>query len=328
MFDSLGQKRGLIQLKMETLAKKIENIKVEKNAVVLAHYYQVPEIQDIADYVGDSLGLSQQAAKTKADMIVFAGVHFMAETAKILSPEKKVVLPDMNAGCSLADGCPPSQFADFLKSYPDHLVISYINCSAAIKTMSDVIVTSGNAVQIVESFPKDQKIIFAPDRNLGGYINRITGRNMVLWDGSCEVHDILTTEAVVNLKMKYPDARLIAHPECKAQLLELADYIGSTTALLKYTRTDSAKKYIVATESGILHKMQLDSPEKQFYVVPSDETCSCNDCPYMKLNTLEKLYLSMKNERPEIVLDPITIEKARIPIEKMLRLSELAGLIK
>jgi quinolinate synthase len=313
---------------METLAKKIENIKVEKNAVVLAHYYQVPEIQDIADYVGDSLGLSQQAAKTKADMIVFAGVHFMAETAKILSPEKKVVLPDMNAGCSLADGCPPSQFADFLKSYPDHLVISYINCSAAIKTMSDVIVTSGNAVQIVESFPKDQKIIFAPDRNLGGYINRITGRNMVLWDGSCEVHDILTTEAVVNLKMKYPDARLIAHPECKAQLLELADYIGSTTALLKYTRTDSAKKYIVATESGILHKMQLDSPEKQFYVVPSDETCSCNDCPYMKLNTLEKLYLSMKNERPEIVLDPITIEKARIPIEKMLRLSELAGLIK
>jgi len=313
---------------METLAKKIENIKVEKNAVVLAHYYQVPEIQDIADYVGDSLGLSQQAAKTKADMIVFAGVHFMAETAKILSPEKKVVLPDMNAGCSLADGCPPSQFADFIKSYPDHLVISYINCSAAIKTMSDVIVTSGNAVQIVESFPKDQKIIFAPDRNLGGYINRITGRNMVLWDGSCEVHDILTTEAVVNLKMKYPDARLIAHPECKAQLLELADYIGSTTALLKYTRTDSAKKYIVATESGILHKMQLDSPEKQFYVVPSDETCSCNDCPYMKLNTLEKLYLSMKNERPEIVLDPITIEKARIPIEKMLRLSELAGLIK
>lgn len=328
MFDSLGQKRGLIQLKMETLAKKIENLKVEKNAVVLAHYYQVPEIQDIADYVGDSLGLSQQAAKTKADMIVFAGVHFMAETAKILSPEKKVVLPDMNAGCSLADGCPPSQFADFIKSYPDHLVISYINCSAAIKTMSDVIVTSGNAVQIVESFPKDQKIIFAPDRNLGGYINRITGRNMVLWDGSCEVHDILTTEAVVNLKMKYPDARLIAHPECKAQLLELADYIGSTTALLKYTRTDSAKKYIVATESGILHKMQLDSPEKQFYVVPSDETCSCNDCPYMKLNTLEKLYLSMKNERPEIVLDPITIEKARIPIEKMLRLSELAGLIK
>lgn len=313
---------------METLAKKIENLKVEKNAVVLAHYYQVPEIQDIADYVGDSLGLSQQAAKTKADMIVFAGVHFMAETAKILSPEKKVVLPDMNAGCSLADGCPPSQFADFIKSYPDHLVISYINCSAAIKTMSDVIVTSGNAVQIVESFPKDQKIIFAPDRNLGGYINRITGRNMVLWDGSCEVHDILTTEAVVNLKMKYPDARLIAHPECKAQLLELADYIGSTTALLKYTRTDSAKKYIVATESGILHKMQLDSPEKQFYVVPSDETCSCNDCPYMKLNTLEKLYLSMKNERPEIVLDPITIEKARIPIEKMLRLSELAGLIK
>lgn len=313
---------------METLTKKIADIKVQKKAVILAHYYQVSEIQDIADYVGDSLGLSQQASKTNAEMIVFAGVHFMAETAKILSPEKKVVLPDLNAGCSLADGCPPTEFARFLKQYPDHIVISYINCSAAIKTMSDVIVTSGNAVQIVESFPKSQKIIFAPDRNLGGYINRITGRNMVLWDGSCEVHDILSTEAVIRLKLQHPDARLIAHPECKAQVLELADFIGSTTALLKFTRTDSANKFIVATETGILHKMQLESPDKQFIVVPSDETCNCNDCPYMKLNTLEKLYLSMKNEHPEIVLDQFTIEKARKPIEKMLRLSELAGLIK
>jgi quinolinate synthase len=313
---------------METLAKKIAELKIEKKAVILAHYYQVADIQDIADYVGDSLGLSQQAAKTEADMIVFAGVHFMAETAKILSPGKKVILPDLDAGCSLADGCPPDQFEKFLKLYPDHIVISYINCSAAIKTMSDVIVTSGNAVQIVESFPKDQKIIFAPDRNLGGYINRITGRNMVLWDATCEVHDILSTEAIIRLKTEHPDAKLIAHPECKAQVLELADFIGSTTALLKFTQSDLSQKYIVATETGILHKMQLDSPGKKFIIVPSDETCSCNDCPYMKLNTLEKLYLSMKNERPEIVLDLKTIEMARKPIERMLKLSELAGLIK
>jgi quinolinate synthase len=313
---------------METLAKKIAELKLEKKAIILAHYYQVADIQDIADYVGDSLGLSQQAAKTEADMIVFAGVHFMAETAKILSPDKKVILPDLMAGCSLADGCPPDTFAEFLKLHPDHIVISYINCSAAIKTMSDVIVTSGNAVQIVESFPKDQKIIFAPDRNLGGYINRITGRNMVVWDSSCEVHDILTTEAIIHLKTQHPDAKLIAHPECKAQVLELADFIGSTTALLKFTQSDTTQKYIVATETGILHKMKLQSPDKQFIIVPSDETCSCNDCPYMKMNTLEKLYLSMKNETPEILLDQYTIEKAKKPIERMLKLSEIAGLIK
>jgi quinolinate synthase len=305
---------------------EIKKLKYQKNAVILAHYYQVPEIQDIADYVGDSLGLAQQAAKTTADVIVFAGVHFMAETAKILNPKKLVVLPDLEAGCSLADGCPPDKFAAFKQKYPDHLVISYINCSAAIKTMSDVICTSGNAVQIVESFAKDQKIIFAPDKNLGDYINKITGRSMVLWDATCEVHDILTTEAVIKLKQDHPDAKLIAHPECKAQVLALADYIGSTTALLKFTALDLAQKYIVATESGILHKMQQQSPEKEFFVVPSDETCNCNDCPYMKLNTLDKLYAALKNGKPAIELDDNVMEKARLPIQRMLDISEKLGL--
>lgn len=305
---------------------EIKKLKYQKNAVILAHYYQVPEIQDIADYVGDSLGLAQQAAKTTADVIVFAGVHFMAETAKILNPKKLVVLPDLEAGCSLADGCPPDKFAAFKQKYPDHLVISYINCSAAIKTMSDVICTSGNAVQIVESFAKDQKIIFAPDKNLGDYINKITGRSMVLWDATCEVHDILTTEAVIKLKQDHPDAKLIAHPECKAQVLALADYIGSTTALLKFTAHDLAQKYIVATESGILHKMKQQSPEKEFFVVPSDETCNCNDCPYMKLNTLDKLYAALKNGKPAIELDDNVMEKARLPIQRMLDISEKLGL--
>lgn len=305
---------------------EIKKLKKEKNAVILAHFYQVPEIQDIADYVGDSLGLAQQAAKTTADVIVFAGVHFMAETAKILNPVKLVVLPDLEAGCSLADGCPPDKFAAFKQKYPDHLVISYINCSAAIKTMSDVICTSGNAVQIVESFPKHQKIIFAPDKNLGDYINKITGRNMVLWDATCEVHDILTTEAVIKLKQAHPEAKLIAHPECKAQVLALADFIGSTTALLKFTAYDMAQKYIVATESGILHKMQQQSPEKEFLVVPSDETCNCNDCPYMKLNTLDKLYAALKNGKPAIELDADVMEKARLPIQRMLDISEKLGL--
>jgi len=308
--------------------EEILRLKKEKRAVILAHYYQVPEIQDIADYVGDSLGLSQQAAKADADMIVFAGVHFMAETAKILSPQTKVVLPDMEAGCSLADSCPPDQFGEFRKKYPDHIVISYINCSAAIKTMSDVICTSGNARQIVESFPEEQKIIFAPDKNLGGYINRITGRNMVLWDGTCEVHDILNTEAIINLRIEHPDAKLVAHPECKAQVLELADYIGSTTAMLRFTEQDDAQKYIVATETGILHQMRKNSPNKEFIIVPTDKTCACNDCPYMKLNTMEKLYLCMRNERPEIILDPKTIELARKPIDRMLEISRKLNLIK
>jgi quinolinate synthase len=315
------------ELKNADLAAKIKQLKKEKNAVLLAHYYQVPEIQDIADYIGDSLGLAQQAASTSADMIVFAGVHFMAETAKILNPEKMVVLPDMMAGCSLADSCPPDEFKKFKDKHPDHIVISYINCSAAIKTMSDVICTSGNAVQLVESFPKDQKIIFAPDKNLGGYINRVTGRDMVLWDGTCEVHDILTTESIINMKLAHPDAKLIAHPECQAPVLELADFVGSTTAMLKFTQKDSAKKYIVATESGILHQMKKDSPHKKFLIVAKDETCACNDCPYMKMNTLQKLYLCMKNEHPQIHLTDEVIEKARRPIERMLEISKKLGLI-
>jgi len=307
---------------------EIIRLKKEKNAVILAHYYQVPEIQDIADYVGDSLGLSQQASEVKADIIVFAGVHFMAETAKILSPSTKVLLPDMEAGCSLADSCPPDAFSEFKNKHKDHIVISYINCSAAIKTLSDVICTSGNAKQIVESFPIDQKIIFAPDKNLGGYINSISGRNMVLWDGTCEVHDVLSTEAIIKLKINHPDAKLVAHPECKAQVLELADFIGSTTSMLNFTSSDDAQKYIVATETGILHQMKKDSPAKEFIIVPTDETCSCNDCPYMKLNTLKKLYQCMLNESPEIILDDETIAQAREPIDKMLDISRKLNLIK
>jgi quinolinate synthase len=306
----------------------ILSIKKQKNILLLAHFYQVPEIQDLADYVGDSLGLAQKAADSDVDIIVFAGVHFMAETAKILNPDTKVILPDLEAGCSLADSCPKDKFADFKAKYPDHMVISYINCSADIKTMSDIICTSGNAVQLVESFPKDQKIIFAPDKNLGGYINSVTGRNMVLWDGTCEVHDILSTEAVIDLKIKNPGAKLIAHPECKAAVLELADYIGSTTAMLNYTRKDDSRKYIVATETGILHQMRKNSPTKEFIIVPTDETCSCNDCPYMKLNTLEKLYLCMKNEKPEIVLSDQVIEMADKPIRRMLDISKKLNLVK
>ena len=306
----------------ESLSDQIRILKKKKNAVILAHYYQIPEIQDIADFVGDSLGLSQNVLKSTADIIVFAGVHFMAETAKILNPDKKVLIPDLKAGCSLADSCPPDKFRDFLSGYPDHLVISYINCSAEIKTMSDVICTSSNAVRIVESFPKDQKIIFAPDKNLGGYINVLTGRNMVLWDGSCEVHDIIKAEAVIKLKAENPEAKLIAHPECKALILELADYIGSTTGLLNYTIKSNAQKFIVATETGILHQMRKASPGKEFLIVPTDETCSCNDCPYMKMNTLEKLHACLYNEQPELNLSKSVLEKAKKPILRMLELSE------
>jgi len=274
------------------------------------------------------LGLAQQAEKANADIIVFAGVHFMAETAKILNPKTKVLLPDLEAGCSLADSCPKDKFTEFKKKYPDHKVISYVNCTADIKTMTDVVCTSGNAIQIVESFPKKQKIIFAPDKNLGAYINNITGRNMVLWEGTCEVHDILSTEAVIDLKVKNPDAKLIAHPECKAQVLELADFIGSTTALLNFTQKDDAKKYIVATETGILHQMRKNSPNKEFIIVPTDETCSCNDCPYMKMNTLEKLYNCLEKEQPEIILDQDVIDKAVVPIKRMLDISAKLNLIK
>ena len=306
---------------------EIAKLKKEKNAIILAHYYQIPEIQDIADYIGDSLGLAQKAASTDAELIVFAGVHFMAETAKILNPNKMVLLPDLEAGCSLADSCPPVDFKKFRDQYPDHIVLSYINCSSGIKELSDVIVTSGNAVQIVESFPKDQKIIFAPDKNLGGYINNKTGREMVLWDGTCEVHDILSTEAIIKLKLEHPDAELVAHPECDGPVLALADMVGSTTAMLKYTQKSEAKKFIVASETGILHQMQKDAPDKQFMVVPKDETCHCNDCPYMKLNTLEKLYLCLKNETPQIELPEDVMERAEKPINKMLDISREMGLI-
>jgi len=309
-------------MKKEELIEKILKIKKDKNAVILAHYYQVAEIQDIADYIGDSLQLSQKAAETDADIIVFAGVHFMAETAKILSPSKKVLLPDLEAGCSLAASAPEKEFSDFVKQHPDHKVITYINCTAAVKTWSDVIVTSSNAVKIVESFPKDQKLIFAPDKNLGAYINGLTGRNMLLWDGACEVHETIRTESIMQLKLEHPDAKLIAHPECKQPVLILADFIGSTSAMLDFTAKDIAKKFIVATETGIVHQMQKLSPDKEFIVVPADETCSCNDCPYMKLNTLEKLYLCMLNEKPEITLTDEVIEKARKPIVRMLELSK------
>ncbi|GMT45231.1 MAG: quinolinate synthase A [bacterium] len=307
--------------------KNILQLKKEKNALILAHYYQIGEIQDIADYVGDSLGLAQKAADADVDIIVFAGVHFMAEVAKIINPDTKVLMPDREAGCSLADSCPYDDFAAFKARYPNHIVISYINTTAAIKTLSDVICTSGNAVQLVESFPKDQKIIFAPDRNLGGYVNRITGRNMVLWDGSCEVHDILTVESILKLKTEHPDAKIVAHPECKPQILEMADFVGSTTGLLKFTKNDTSKKFIVATETGILHQMYLQSPEKEFLVVPSDETCACNDCPYMKLNSMKKLYLALKNEEPVITLDEQIMEQARKPIERMLEISKKLKII-
>ena len=303
------------------LVEEINKIKKDKNAVILAHYYQVSEIQDIADFIGDSLALSQAAQNTKFDLIVFAGVHFMAETAKILNPNKKVVVPDLTAGCSLADSCKPEDFKKFISQYPDHKVVSYINCSAEIKTMSDVICTSSNAVKIVESFPEEQKIIFAPDKNLGAYVNSITERNMILWNGACEVHDILTLERVIKLKTEHPEAKLIAHPECKATILEIADYIGSTTALLNYSKNDNCKTFIVATETGIIHQMKKESPNKEFIVVSNDETCACNDCPHMKKNTLEKLYLCLKNEKPEIILSNDIIEKAKLPIIKMLELS-------
>ncbi len=308
------------------LFEEIEKLKKEKNAVVLAHYYQEPDIQDVADYIGDSLGLAQHAAKTEADIIVFAGVHFMAETAKILNPDKKVLLPDLRAGCSLSDSCPPPLFKAFKERHPDHLVISYINCSAGIKALSDIICTSSNAQLIVESLPSDQKIIFAPDRNLGGYINKKTGRNMVLWNGACMVHEIFSLEKIIRLKQRHPDAKLIAHPECEEAVLRIADFIGSTTQLLKYAEKDDAGTYIVATETGILHQMQQNAPGKTFIAAPPDNACACNDCPHMKLNTLEKLYLCMKYELPEIEMEEQLRLAAKKPIDRMLVLSKQLGL--
>jgi len=305
------------------LVKEISRLKHEKNAVILGHYYISAELQDISDFLGDSLALAQQAQKTEADIILFVGVHFMGETAKILNPGKKVIVPDMNAGCSLADSAPADQFEAFKKRHPDHQVISYINCSAEIKALSDVIVTSSNAMKIVESFPKDQPLIFAPDKNLGNYINSVTGREMVLWDGACMVHEKYSLEKILDEMEHHPQALFIAHPECEPPVLLVADFIGSTTALLTYVSKSSANEFIVATESGILHQMQKNCPGKVFIPAPSiDSTCGCNDCSYMKLNTIQKLYLALKYERPEIILDPAIIEKAKIPILRMLELSK------
>lgn len=308
------------------LFAEIERLKKQKNAVILAHYYQEPDIQDVADYIGDSLGLAQTAEKTESDMIVFAGVHFMAETAKILNPAKKVVIPDLKAGCSLSDSCPPPLFKKFKEQHPDHVVVSYINCSAGIKALSDVICTSSNAKAVVESFPKEQKIIFAPDKNLGAYINKITGRNMVLWNGACMVHEIFSLEKIAKLKVRHPNAKLIAHPECEEPILRMADFIGSTTGLLKFTQSDPSQEYIVATETGILHQMMKRSPHKTFIPAPPDNSCACNDCPHMKRNTLEKIYLCMEYEMPEILMDEELRLAAKKPIDRMLEISKQAGL--
>ncbi|WP_110053419.1 quinolinate synthase NadA [Chitinophaga sp. S165] len=323
------QKKGYLDLPVDVrldLFAEIERLKKEKNAIVLAHYYQEPDIQDVADYIGDSLGLSQQAAKTDADIIVFAGVHFMAETAKILSPQKKVLLPDLKAGCSLADSAPPELFRKFKEKHPDHLVISYINCSAGIKALSDIICTSSNAEKIIDSVPKDQPIIFAPDRNLGAYLAKKTGRDMLLWNGACMVHEIFSLEKITKLKVRHPKAKVIAHPECEAAVLEIADYIGSTTGLLKFSQKDDAQEYIVVTETGILHQMQKENPSKTFIPAPPNNACACNDCPHMKLNTLEKLYLCMEYEEPEITMNEQLRIAAKKPIERMLEISAQYGL--
>ena len=304
------------------LIAEINRLKKEKNAVIMAHYYQMGDIQDIADMIGDSLALAQHAAKTDADIIVLCGVHFMGETAKILSPQKKVLVPDLEAGCSLADSCPADAFEAFVKAHPDHTVISYVNTTAAVKALTDVVVTSTNAKKIVDSFPKDAKLIFGPDRNLGDYINSVTGRQMLLWDGACHVHEQFSVEKLLKLKEANPDAEVLAHPECKKPLLLVADFIGSTAALLNYTISSDKKKFLVATESGIIHEMQKKNPDKEFIPVPpNDSTCACNECNFMRLNTLEKLYKCLLNETPEILVEESVREKAVKPILRMLELS-------
>lgn len=301
---------------------EIEKLRKEKNAIILAHYYQEASIQEIADYVGDSLGLSQEAARTDADIIVFAGVYFMGETAKILNPGKKVLIPDKEAGCSLAESCPPGPFKKFLEKHPGHLVISYINCTAEIKAMSDIICTSSNAAKVIESVAKNKPIIFAPDKNLGYYLEKLTGREMVIWEGTCIVHEEFSSDQIDVIKKKYPNAKLIAHPECSSYMLEIADKIGSTSALIKFTKTDTAKEYIVATETGIFHQMRKVSPDKTFIPAPVVATCSaCQQCPYMKMNTLEKLYLCLKNEKPEIIIPEKIRLKALKPIQRMMEIS-------
>lgn len=312
---------------MENLIQAIEQLKKEKNALIMGHYYQRSEIQEIADYIGDSLALAQQAAKTTADIIVMCGVHFMGETAKVLCPEKKVLVPDMAAGCSLADSCPADKFEQFVKEHPGYTVISYVNTTAAVKALTDVVVTSTNARQIVESFPKDEKIIFGPDRNLGSYINSVTGRNMLVWDGACHVHEQFSVEKIVEIKKQHPQAVILAHPECKGAVLKLADVVGSTAALLKYSVAHPEKEYIVATEAGILHEMRKKCPQTTFIPAPSmDSTCGCNECNFMRLNTLEKLYNCLKDESPEITVDFAIAEKAVRPIRRMLEISAQLGL--
>ena len=309
------------------LKAAINELKKEKNAVILGHYYQKGEIQDIADYIGDSLALAQIAAKTDADILVMCGVHFMGETAKVLCPDKKVLVPDLNAGCSLADSCPADKFAEFVKAHPGYTVISYVNTTAAVKAVTDVVVTSTNAKQIVESFPKDEKIIFGPDRNLGNYINSITGREMLLWDGACHVHEQFSVEKIVELKAQYPDAVVLAHPECKSVVLKLADMVGSTAAILKYAVNSDKQRFIVATEAGILHEMQKKCPQKTFIPAPpNDSTCGCNECNFMRLNTLEKLYNCLKYEFPEVTVDPEVAREAVKPIKRMLEISAKLGL--
>lgn len=317
-------------MEMQELKKAIFSLKKEKNAVILGHYYQRDEIQEISDYIGDSLALSREAERCEADIIVFCGVHFMAETAKILNPKRKVLLPDMDAGCSLADSCPADAFAAFKKEHPDHIVVSYINCKAEIKALSDLICTSGNAEKLIRSLPEEQNIIFAPDKNLGGYINSVTGRNMLLWDGVCMVHDAMRAERAIQLKREYPDALMIAHPECNAALLQVADFIGSTKAMLNFIHNSDAKQFIVATESGILWEMKRNNPDKEFIVInPEDKkNCNCVDCSYMKLNTLEKLYRCLRDEQPEIIMSEELMNQARKPIERMLEMSKKLGIIK
>ena len=310
-------------MKTDELISEIKRLRREKNAVIMAHYYQIGDIQDIADMVGDSLALAQYAAKTEADIIVLCGVHFMGETAKILSPQKKVLVPDIEAGCSLADSCPADEFERFVKAHPDHTVVSYVNTTAAVKANTDIVVTSTNAKKIIDSLPLDAKIIFAPDRNLGNYINSVTGRNMLLWDGACHVHEQFSVESLVELKKAHPKAKVLAHPECKNVVLMLADFVGSTQALLNYATSSQETEFLVATESGIIHQMQKQNPNKVFIPVPPvDSTCGCNDCKYMRLNSLEKLYLCLKTEQPEILVDDALRVKAVKPIERMLELSK------
>jgi quinolinate synthase len=305
------------------LIEKINTLKKEKNAVIMAHYYQNNDIQDIADVIGDSLALAQWATKTNADMIVVCGVHFMGETAKILSPEKKVFVPDLNAGCSLADSCPADAFEKFIQQHPDHTVVSYVNTTANVKALTDVVVTSSNARKIIDQLPQDAKIIFGPDKNLGNYINSVTGRKMVLWNGGCHVHEQFSLEKLIELKKQYPNAKILAHPECKTPILAMADVVGSTQALLLYTQQNNAQEFLIATESGILHEMQKKSPNKHFIPIPPiDSTCGCNECNYMKINTLKKLYNCLKNETPEILIDAETQKKAIRPILKMLEMSK------